>query len=1014
MSTYLPADALITTTALPSPSEDTTPLLLGPTVLRDLLQRIALHQATSEPATALGLEHLCAALAYTQPADPDIERSMARLLKGRTLPSPATAQQRRALCLQRPLQTPLPCDSALDAYLLMASRRYPQGFLAWRDGQPLASTNWFETLYSALVAQLPGQQEAAEALARHLALQLDEPDRPGAAHVLLIGPAGSGCRQAARAVARALSTWAGYGEFEFDMGLIRSAGEVTELDGGNPQWSGARPGRLTSALHKLPRTVVVLHDVDQAVADAQRPLLSALQQGDMEDQYGLDDNGPRRPGEGRQPTTVDMSQAIFITTASSGQDFWQHPDMAEMLDSQNLDWREAHHCALLGLRHAEREYRGEKIPALHPHVLDVLEPHAVVFRPLSWAHLRSGAEQAVLEACRKAATKLRIPVLVEPGKLGGLSDVALTWLAGLGHRVGLEQLSPARAELTLLTTLAQAVIAAQPEGQHPEQARIQLASSETETLHSLMAAMGPEPQRQMARRRCHLRFDVQVQAVPPSTTQPAHWLIELKGLRWQKVRDHADYTGATALSAVVPEVSFDEVAGHDAVKAELRNIIKLYNRADELRQRGLVLPRGAVLHGPPGTGKTLLAQATAAAADMAFVSTTGADLLNPETVKQVFRLAQRNAPAMVFIDEIDVLGKRGRGSSVVDAAVNRLLTFIQGFDQRAPVFVLAATNRLHLLDDALLRPGRLDKKLYVGALDRAGREPLLRRLITHLHPEARDEASLQRLLSFSEGMTGADLGEVLRHVGLHELNAHPATGGTASMSLAQALELIISRRLGEKSQQQCDPAFRELIAHHEAGHAVALAALRPELKIQQVSIVGREQLQGHMSINAEDRLQREATAASRLKEMAVLLAGREAERLRYPAEGPSEGGAQDLVQARVIAFMSVAHRGLDEGPEGFAGFTVLSADDEDRSLWPESLKQHLWGRVRLWMQRAQDMAQQTLRDHWPAVQQVTQELLAHDVLPGERIQAILALHPASGGQPGGTPELQNPNAAPQR
>ena len=186
-----------------------------------------------------------------------------------------------------------------------------------------------------------------------------------------------------------------------------------------------------------------------------------------------------------------------------------------------------------------------------------------------------------------------------------------------------------------------------------------------------------------------------------------------------------------------------------------------------------------------------------------------------------------------------------------------------------------------------------------------------------------------------------------------------------------------------------------------------LAVLRPDLKIQQVSIVGREHTQGHLAVTAEDGPQRQATANSRLKDMAVALGGREAERLRYPDTGPCEGGAHDLYKARTIAFMSVAHRGLDEGPDGFASFTVLNADDEDRSLWPEQMKQHLWQRVRVWMQRAQDLAHQTLRNHWPALQQITQELLANDYLPGDRILAIVAGHQRQPGGPALTSHLES-------
>ncbi len=949
----------------------------------------------------LEIRHLKTLLRYAAPENAEAARMLERALGLSEPPKNiATPEElRRLLALPAPKPSSSMSD-ALRALITSLARRSRGGYLRWRS-TPLGERDragWYQHLLHAILEAVPGQPLAARAIARSLALQLTDPTRSLPVFAFLSGPLGSGSRQAASAVAKALAS-CNYGTLEVEMSQIRCEEEASEIDGSQPYWRGARPGKVTSAVHRCAKTVVVLHDVDRTLAGVQASLLPALRDGILVDNYGLSDMSSilRREDNERLPSTVDMKQAVLLLTASHGHEVWSLPDLAELMDAEHDEQlNDVREMVLGSLRHGVRQHRGSEQRLFDHGLLARLEGKMVLFKPARWEMLRKQASRAVQDACRASGRRLDLQLDLDEATAQAL---AVAYLAGLGGRASLDRVSVQELECSLLGPLDKALIehelarhrAPRDDTAHatksPSVVKVLMPTKAVEAMEALLRPYMPEPQTNLQRRRLALRFDTGLD------TEASPWTLRFEQPRLVQTKASADYTGELALSAVVPNLSFDDIAGQDQAKQHLMQVIDVYARADSLRARGVELPRGAVLHGPPGTGKTLLAQAMAAQAGMAFIATSGTELLHTERARTVFALARRAAPAIVFIDEADALGKRGQTSGAHDAAITQLLTAIQGFDQRAPVFILAASNRPKLLDPALTRPGRLERAIYVGPLDRKGREPLVDKLLALLSAEerARPEGR-ERLLAFSHGMTGADLSQVLREAGLANVLSSSSTATSTSASaptstLHELLEAILECKYGSKTDGGRRKRLRERVAFHEAGHAVLHALWWPEIPIEQVTITARGDAEGFMAFNAEDALPIAETPRALRRHIGVLLGGRMAEVLRYGREeGVASGCRDDLVRARTAAFVAVAHHGLDDS---FGLLSLAQADTEDRALMPESLKQEVFTRVREWLALAGKDAMATLQQHWCAVQQLAAELLEHEYVPGARVEAIL-------------------------
>lgn len=447
-------------------------------------------------------------------------------------------------------------------------------------------------------------------------------------------------------------------------------------------------------------------------------------------------------------------------------------------------------------------------------------------------------------------------------------------------------------------------------------------------------------------------------------------------------------------------VCFDDVAGVDEAKAELQEIVDFLRNPKEYGRLGARVPKGVLLMGPTGTGKTLLARAVAGEAGVTFFSISGSEFIEmfvgvgAARVRDLFEQARAHAPAIIFIDELDALGKaRGAfpgygGHDEREQTLNQLLVELDGFDPTVGVVLLAATNRPEILDPALLRAGRFDRQVLVDRPDRAGRLAILRVHARKIRL-ARD-VDLDQVAAITVGLAGADLANVVNEAALVATRRDARDVTLADFT--RAIERIVAGI--EKKSSLLSPRERETIAFHEMGHALTALALPGSDKVHKVSIVPRGvgALGYTMQRPTEDRhlLRREEL----MNRMSVLLGGRAAEQLVF--SDVSTGAADDIARATDLARDMVMRQGMDAGLG-----PVAYADDRPRFLAPEAAAaasaetwhgpqtaQAIDAAVRALVNEALERAMKVLARNRATLDRAARALMEHETLDEGELAAL--------------------------
>ena len=406
-----------------------------------------------------------------------------------------------------------------------------------------------------------------------------------------------------------------------------------------------------------------------------------------------------------------------------------------------------------------------------------------------------------------------------------------------------------------------------------------------------------------------------------------------------------------------PPVTFADVAGIDEVRSELEEIVQFLRSPERFNRLGARIPRGALLVGPPGTGKTLLAKAVAGEAGVPFFSISASEFVEmfvgvgASRVRDLFNQARQSAPCVIFIDEIDAVGRkrsmRITGNDERDQTLNQLLVELDGFDGRQAVVVLAATNRLDILDKALLRPGRFDRHITVSHPDRVGREAILN-VHTRFTPLHKD-VSLERLSRLTTGMTGADLANLVNEAALCA-----ARQDLEHITYDCFEDALVRVQLGALRRIVMSEKDRRITAYHEAGHALVAYHLPEADSVNRVTILPRGQSLGVTQFTAEEdryNYSRETLMAR----IAVGLGGRVAEELTFGAERVTTGAENDLQVVTDLARRMVTRWGMSEQvgvvfadyEPGGMSLNMRRSDVDDLPTQPRSLVVDADGRLML-------------------------------------------------------------------
>ena len=452
------------------------------------------------------------------------------------------------------------------------------------------------------------------------------------------------------------------------------------------------------------------------------------------------------------------------------------------------------------------------------------------------------------------------------------------------------------------------------------------------------------------------------------------------------------------------KITFGDVAGIEGAKLELTEVVDFLKNPDRFTAVGAKIPKGVLLVGPPGTGKTLLAKAVAGEASVPFFSISGSEFVEmfvgvgASRVRDLFEQAKKNAPCIVFIDEIDAVGRQrgaglGGGNDEREQTLNQLLTEMDGFEGNTGIIIVAATNRPDVLDSALLRPGRFDRQVTVDRPDYSGRLQILK-----VH--ARDKTlakgvDLDQVARRTPGFTGADLANLLNEAAI--LAARRELTEVSNDEIGAAIERVMVGP--EKKDRVISEKRKKLVAYHEAGHAVVGAVMPDYDPVQKISIIPRGQAGGLTFFTpSEERMESGLYSRSYLQnQMAVALGGRVAEEIIYGEDEVTTGASNDLKQVASVARQMVTKFGMSDklGPVALGrsqGGMFLGRDIASERDFSEDTAATIDSEVSILVEMAYERAKKALNDNREVLEELTAMLMETETVDSLEFQDLLIRH----------------------
>lgn len=444
-------------------------------------------------------------------------------------------------------------------------------------------------------------------------------------------------------------------------------------------------------------------------------------------------------------------------------------------------------------------------------------------------------------------------------------------------------------------------------------------------------------------------------------------------------------------------VMFDDVAGIDEAKEELQEVVTFLKQPERFTAVGAKIPKGVLLVGPPGTGKTLLAKAIAGEAGVPFFSISGSEFVEmfvgvgASRVRDLFKKAKENAPCLIFIDEIDAVGRQrgagiGGGNDEREQTLNQLLTEMDGFEGNTGIIIIAATNRPDVLDSALMRPGRFDRQVIVDAPDFGGRKEILD--VHSRNKKLAPEVSIESIARRTPGFSGADLANLLNEAAI--LTARRRKEAITLLEIDDAVDRVVA---GMEGTPLVDSKSKRLIAYHEVGHAIVGTLLKDHDPVQKVTLIPRGQAQGltWFTPNEEQGL---TTKSQLMARIAAAMGGRAAEEEVFGEDEVTTGAGGDLQQVTETARQMVTRFGMSSlGPlslEGSGGEVFLGGGLMNRAEYSEEVATRIDAQVRQLAEAGHQIARDIVQEHREVVDRLVDLLIEKETIDGEEFRQIVA------------------------
>ncbi len=445
-------------------------------------------------------------------------------------------------------------------------------------------------------------------------------------------------------------------------------------------------------------------------------------------------------------------------------------------------------------------------------------------------------------------------------------------------------------------------------------------------------------------------------------------------------------------------IMFDDVAGIDEAKEELQEVVTFLKQPERFTAVGAKIPKGVLLVGPPGTGKTLLAKAIAGEASVPFFSISGSEFVEmfvgvgASRVRDLFKKAKENAPCLIFIDEIDAVGRQrgagiGGGNDEREQTLNQLLTEMDGFEGNTGIIIIAATNRADVLDSALMRPGRFDRQVMVDNPDIKGRLEILE--VHSRNKKIAPEVSLDAIARRTPGFSGADLANLLNEAAI--LTARRRKEAVTILEIDDAVDRVVA---GMEGTPLTDGKSKRLIAYHEIGHAIVGTLVKDHDPVQKVTLIPRGQAQGltWFTPNEEQGLVSRSQLMARI---AGAMGGRAAEEEIFGNDEVTTGAGGDLQQVSEMARQMVTVYGMsDLGPIALGGQqggeVFLGAGLTSRAEYSEEVASRIDDQVRQIAERGHQLARKIVRENREVIDRLVDLLIEKETIDGEELKQIVS------------------------
>lgn len=785
---------------------------------------------------------------------------------------------------------------------------------------------------------------------------------------LLSGDTSSGKTHMAKTIAKYLESVHKYSVYSIDMGHYTNENQNMDLIGLEYGYGSARSGKLTSHIYKNPKTVLIIDNLEKAHHNVQDALVPMFLGGRLKDLFGFykdtkakiltKENYDNALKGNKIEYEVDCKDVIVIVMTRKGADVYKKEKFVHKLQENDSQTMQMLFESILQGKDSKvdgnytKGYSLSMLSTLHNMNLIPLFP--LTFESiieLTKKHILDKKEELIqksagLDICFNSLDLMAKVLILSEGPYFDFRVIKESVVKKLfnpiqdvsrdGHRVkkiliSLDQESEYNLENILKKSQTKNIL--------KEMFR-----------KNLSAVVSFKSRRKGMERFISLHVDRELKKVIKATDY------------------NSDKQGSFVLD--IPDVKFSDIAGHNEVKEQLKEVYKFMKNQEKLEEYGISIPKGILLYGEPGTGKTMLAKAFANQAELPFIATTGTEIMDMEVLESVFKKAREYAPSIIFIDEIDAVGKRNGERK--DIIINQLLTELDGFsnDPEELVFVVAATNFKSKIDEAILRSGRIDLHVEVPLLDVDARQYFFNNA---LDKQNKENIDIQKISFLTAGMSGADLQKIIRESALETIRQDKKI-----ITQEIIIEQINRQKYGEKVISKTAQKSLQSRAYHEAGHAVIGKLLMPGIQVNQITIAERSESLGLVSCSLEDD-NHNINLDDIHNWICMAYAGRLAQVYKFGRKGIDSGSSNDFEKAMHYAYIAIGVLGMDE-ELGYINVNVSH---------PTSYFEHkIQEKVHLLLQELKEKTNLLVKENWNLIEEVAEELIVNESIDDSKINNV--------------------------